>query len=259
MITIHLHRSGQTEQATSIDRAWLAPGSGVYLWVDLASPSIPESLVLSDTFAFHPLSVEDAMSGRHSPKVEAYDGYLYAILHGLEAQPAGQGVDTYDVDFFVGENFLVTVHDGRSAALDELRQHCARTPKIVGDGPVPLFHRIADAVVDGWRPAMARLDESIDALETAVFEKPAPPVVRDVLTAKREVASLRRVLAPQRDAVARLAHRDFVDISTEMSFRFRDLHDHLVRLVDDAALCDDRLAGLFAVGAAAAFGRRHWI
>ena len=74
MITIHLHRLGQTEQATSIDRAWLGPGSSVFLWVDLASPSIPESLILSDTFGFHPLSVEDAMSGRQSPKVEAYDG-----------------------------------------------------------------------------------------------------------------------------------------------------------------------------------------
>jgi hypothetical protein len=36
--------------------------SGAILWVDLESPSIPESLILSDSFRFHPLSVEDAMS-----------------------------------------------------------------------------------------------------------------------------------------------------------------------------------------------------
>src|SRR5688500_18282365 len=62
VITIFVHRNGQTEQATSIDRTWLEPEAGVILWVDLAAPSVPESLVLSDTFGFHPLSVEDALS-----------------------------------------------------------------------------------------------------------------------------------------------------------------------------------------------------
>ena len=49
------------------------PAAGVYLWVDLAAPSIPESLILSDTFHFHPLSVDDAMSSLQYQKIEAYD------------------------------------------------------------------------------------------------------------------------------------------------------------------------------------------
>jgi Mg2+ and Co2+ transporter CorA len=47
---------------TSIENGWLDPASGVTIWVDIAAPSVPESLLLSDTFRFHPLSVEDAMS-----------------------------------------------------------------------------------------------------------------------------------------------------------------------------------------------------
>ena len=58
MTTILVHRNGRTEQATSIDRAWLNPASGVVLWVDIAPPSVPESLILSDTFGFHALSVK---------------------------------------------------------------------------------------------------------------------------------------------------------------------------------------------------------
>jgi len=77
MVTIFVHRGGKTEQVTSIERVWLTPASGIMVWVDLAAPSIPESLILSDTFKFHPLSVEDAMSARQYPKAEAYDGYFY--------------------------------------------------------------------------------------------------------------------------------------------------------------------------------------
>src|SRR5881227_194320 len=117
MVTIFVHRDGQTEQAASIDRAWLNPAAGATLWVDLAAPSIPESLVLSDTFGFHRLSVEDAMSERQYPKVEAYDGYLYVILHGIDfREGSGECFGTHDVDFFVGATFLVTVHDGHSVS-----------------------------------------------------------------------------------------------------------------------------------------------
>src|SRR5882672_969889 len=129
MVTIFVHRNGKTEQVTSIDRAWLNPAAGVNLWVDLAAPSIPESLILSETFHFHPLSVEDAMSARQYPKVEAYDGYLYVILHGISFEKRGS-FSTQDVDFFLGPNYLVTVHGGNCPSIDDLRTQCPRNFKI---------------------------------------------------------------------------------------------------------------------------------
>ena len=244
MITIFVDKNGKTEQAPKFDRAWLNPSSGVHVWVDLAAPSIPESLILSDTFNFHKLSVEDAMSARQYPKVEAYDGYLYVILHGIHYPKGGKAFGTHDVDFFVGPNYLVTVHDGDSASINELRDHATRNPKILSEGPVSLLHRIVDAMVDSYRPEMDKLEERIDDLEKAIFDKPDPQLVRRILDQKRQVSGLRRIVTPQRDVVARLARRDFVDVSTEMSFRFRDVYDHLVRLADDVLIFQDRITGM---------------
>lgn len=214
------------------------------VWVDLAAPSIPESLILSDTFGFHQLSVEDAMSMRQYPKVESYDGYLYAILHEFELHPAHAEHATHDVDFFVGANYLVTVHDGDSLAIADLREHAVRNPRIVGEGPVVLLHRVVDAMVDRYRPEIEKLDDRLDELEKAIFEHASPALVRDILAAKRDVSSLRRVITPQRDVVARLARREFMDMSVELSFRFRDVYDHLVRVADDTLTLHDRITGL---------------
>src|SRR5205823_14330042 len=123
-------------------------------------------------------------------------------------------------------------------------EHAARNSKIVGDGPVALFHHIVDAMVDHYRPEVESLEDRIDELEDRVFDKPTPELVRQILTQKRDVSSLRRIITPQRDVVARLARRDFVDISTEMSFRFRDVYDHLVRIADDAIMFQDRITGI---------------
>jgi magnesium transporter len=246
--TIFVHRDGRTEQSTRIDRAWLNASAGVFLWVDLEAPSIPESLLLSDTFGFHRLAVEDAMSAGQAPKVEAYDGYLFAVLKGADAE----------VDCFVGPGFLVTVHWSASTAIAELSDNARHDATWMVEGSVGLFHRVADALIDGFRPEMARLGEQIDRIEATVFEKASPSVVKDVLASRREVFGLRRTCVAQREALGRLARREFVDISTEMAFRFRDVHDHLVRVVDEASALQDRLASLLtaAVGLA---GSRRWI
>ena len=244
MVTIFVHREGKTEQVTSIDKRWLNRSAGAVLWVDLAAPSIPESLILSETFAFHPLAVEDAMSALQYPKAEAYDGYLYVVLHGIHYQATGVCFATHDVDSFLGPSYLVTVHDGESRTIAELRDHAPRNPKLLGDGPVALFHRIVDAMVDHYRPEIDKLEDRIDELEEQVFDSSSPDLVRQILREKRDVALLRRIMTPQRDVLARLARRDFVDISTEMSFRFRDVYDHVVRITDDALTFQDRITGI---------------
>jgi magnesium transporter len=247
LVTIFIHRNGQTEQVKSIDRAWLNPASNTFVWVDLAAPSIPELLILSDTFAFHPLAVEDARAALHYPKIEAYDGYLYAILHGIgftEGPGKVEQFSSHDVDFFIGPSYLVTVHNGESRTIAELEQTAIRNTKIMGEGPMALFHRIVDSMVDHYSPEMQKVEDRIDALETAAFDHPTPDVIRGILNVKRCVAGLRRIILPQRDVVARLARREFVDISTDLSFRFRDVYDHLQRLSDDATMFQDRITGI---------------
>ena len=244
MVTIFVYRNGATEQATSVDRSWLNPASAAIVWVDLAAPSIPESLILSETFAFHPLSVEDAMSKLQYPKVEAYDGYLYVILHGIESKLSEHCFATHDVDFFVGANYLVSVHDGDSRSIADLRDHATRNQKILSEGPVALLHRIVDTMVDHYRPEIDKLEDRLDALEDEIFGTADPKLIRQILDEKRQVASLRRIVTPQRDVIARLARRDFVDVSTEMSFRFRDVYDHLQRIADDVMIFQDRITGM---------------
>jgi len=68
--------------------------------------------------------------------------------------------------------------------------------------------------------------------------------MRQILREKRNVSSLRRIITPQRDVMARLARREFVEISNDLAFRFRDVYDHIVRIADDAAMFQDRITGI---------------
>jgi magnesium transporter len=84
----------------------------------------------------------------------------------------------------------------------------------------------------------------MDDLEEEAILGAGDNLVRPILTMKRDLAGLRRVLIPQRDVVGRLARREFPQISNEMAYRFRDVYDHLVRYSDEAALFQDRVTGI---------------
>ncbi len=244
MITIYRNESGATSCVNRVDPAWLQSGSGVWIWVDLSAPTADEIQILSEVFHFHELAIEDALTEIHHPKVESYGDYLYLILHGIDFREAEHCFKTQDVDFFLGQQFLVTVHPGISRTLTEMLGVCQRNHRALGEGPAALMHRIIDAMVDHYRPEVDRLSERLDKLEEEIFERPDARLAKQILDFKADVSSLRRVVLPQRDAVARLARREFPIISEALSYRFRDVHDHLVRLVDEAMFFQDRVTSL---------------
>ena len=258
MITVYVHEKGETRSVDQVEPQWLDPASPVTLWVDMPSPGEEEFHVLANVFHFHPIALEDARSALQFPKVEPYPGYLYLVLHGIDAEASSRHFTTRDVDFFLGPNFLVTVHDGSSRSIGRMRNMCGQYARVLSEGPASLLHRIVDAMVDNYGPVTEALEDRIETLEgQAVAGR--TQMVNHVLKVKRELAMMRRVLIPQRDTIGRLARREFPAISDEMAFRFRDVYDHVVRLTEEAFMFQDRMTGVLEVNLASISNRLNQV
>ncbi len=244
MITVLVHRDGVTREAIDVDPAWLRDDAPEQVWVDLEAPGEQERRLLADLFKFHELAIEDALQEIHHPKIEAYDRYLYLILHGITSGTRKRGFLTEDVDFFLGRNYLVTVHHVSSRSIAAQREVCRRHQGVLADGPFALLYRIVDQLVDHYRPVIDGLEDRVESLEQTVFEQPRKNPLRSLLQIKRDVAALRRVVLPERDAISRLARREFPQISEALTYRFRDVYDNLVRLNDEAIMLQDRATSL---------------
>ena len=258
MISVYLRQNGETTRLDRVEPQWLDPASGTVLWVDISDVTEAEGRLLTDVFHFHPLAVEDALSSVQFPKIEPYDGYLYIILHGIDFQAAQHEFATRDIDFFLGANYLVTVHGSGSRSISALREICEVHGHILDEGPVGLMHRIVDSMVDNYQPEMEKLEDRIAQLEEEAYVGRAP-MVRELMGLKRDLASMRRILMPQRDAVGRLARREFPAIAVEMAYRFRDVYDHLVRYADEMIMFQDRVTGILEVNLAAVSNRLNQI
>lgn len=259
MISVLCYIDGKVETHEGVQPEWLKPDSGRIVWVDFSSPTPDEAKILGTAFSFHDLAVEDALTTMHYPKVESYEHYLYLILHGIDFEASQHSFATHDTDFFFKDNVLVTVHDGRTRSVPEVRALAKKNPHIMQEGAFALAHRVIDRMVDHYRPEVDELADELDALERKIFEAPSHELIRDILELKRDVASLRRVVLPQRDVVSRLARREFSLITDAIAYRFRDVYDHLVRLSDEAVVLHDRISNLLEAHLSSASNRLNQV
>jgi magnesium transporter len=215
------------------------------VWVDLQASDADETTsILVNYFRFHPLAVEDVIKDVHIPKVDDYGNYLYLVFHTVRMGDERMDIDTFEIDAFLGPNYLVTIHDEPSETIDQLWDEAHHKERGLARGPAMLLYELLDRQVDRYIPILDRFEAQVEELGDIIFRKDADErvLLDDILTAKSSALRLRRILIPQRDLLNRLAHTDYSVISADSRIYFQDVHDHVVRLADLADSMRDLVA-----------------
>jgi magnesium transporter len=233
----HLLRDdGSIETTTRADDVRAAHAAKRKLWLDLEVRTPEADTLLAETFALHPLTIEDIWTEQSTPKLEQLGDYVYVLAHTARRGSDPAEIELIELDVIVGTTFVIT-HDGRgSGATLAVHEELARGPRLLAKGPVWLAHAFLDRLVDGYLPLVDDLDDRVEVLEGDVVEKAGTPEGRDVLARifalKRSLQSLRRISMHEREMLLRLSRGDFEAIPREALPYFRDVYDHLVRVAD---------------------------
>jgi magnesium transporter len=88
-------------------------------------------------------------------------------------------------------------------------------------------------------------DDRIDKLEDDIFtlRRPNNQILSEIMDLKRSVLRLRRISGKQMDILHRMSRGEFALIPEEMRPFYRDVYDHLVRVVDLAENYRDLISG----------------
>ena len=212
-----------------------------YFWLDLVDPGEDEVAALAELFSFHPLALEDMVKRGQRPKLEDFGEHMFLVYYGAVAAEEGK-VELEEVHCFLGGGFLVTAHERSCAVLEEARERF--------DAQVPrseqfVVYRVLDALTDSFFPILDRLDDRMEVLDEEIFERAQARQLQEITALRRDLVSLRRVVTPQRDLLARGVD-DILEIpGLEADSRnyFRDVYDHAIRISDQIDSYRDLLAG----------------
>ena len=86
--------------------------------------------------------------------------------------------------------------------------------------------------MDDYAPVVAGLDEAVRHLEGEVFSSSRSNPAEQIYKLKREVLELHDAVTPLLDPMDDLARGRYELVQPEVRPYFRDVHDHLLRVVD---------------------------
>lgn len=205
-----------------------------FVWVALKDPTPAELELMGEEFGLHELALEDARKGHQRPKIEEYGDSLFAVLHTVEFDKDGE-FNVGELNVFVGPNYVLSIRNHTEQDFRAVRTRCEREPHLLQEGSAFVFYALMDQVVDRYFPVLETLGNELEELEDRIFAKATPAasraIIEDLYSLKRRLVMLHQHTAPLLEPLAKLTGGRIPQVCSGMEHYFRDVYDHLQRIV----------------------------
>lgn len=203
-----------------------------FVWTNIVQPNASDVQRLGEKYPqIHPLNLEDLLSQIERPKVDEEDDYLFVVLQFPVWDAAHRLSRASEVEFIVGRNYLVTVHDGSLKPLVRTYARCElyteERHKLVGKGANDAFYGLLDQLVDYIFPMLRKVDINIHRIEDSLFEGNPRSIIRDIALLRRDIIALRRIVRHLVPVVEQLSNTEHPVIREDLEDYFGDTIDHL--------------------------------
>ena len=218
----------------------VAAREGGFAWIGLHDPTEEEFAAVTAEFDLHELLVEDALKAHQRAKVERFGDVSFVVLKTAGYEDPDQVV-VGEIQFIIGPSFLITIRHGVATPLDGLRHHLEADHQLLELGPSAVLYAVADRVVDDYVVVIEQLELDVDEAEADVFSEERRNPAERIFGLKRQVLELLRNVMPMGEVIGDLQRADELLGDAALHAYFRDVHDHLQRVLGRLELVRDLL------------------
>src|SRR3954470_15787014 len=206
-------------------------------WINIERPRTVDQAWVQERFEFHPLDYEDVISRNQRPKVDEYDEYLFIVLHFPRYDKQVGRLNGAELDLFVGPDYLITIPNEPLQPIEYLFERCRTSEEqresLFSKGAGYLLYKIVDECVDASFPMLRKIGNKLERIEEEIFEGDnSAEVVRDISNVKQEIINFRKIVRPQRPAIADLERNKARYMTDDLDIYFDDINDASERIWD---------------------------
>jgi magnesium transporter len=214
---------------------------GTTLWIDLDDPAAADMDVLAVELGLHHLAVEDALERHQRDKYVHYDDHLFLVCHAVALDVEQAELSTNEVDVFIGERWLVTVHRGQRELLDRACARWTKAHELMHHGVGFLVYGLLDVVLDGYSDVIEGFDGYYDRMADLVFgDDPIEPAEqRRWFKMRQSLSTFRRTVSPLTEALESMADRDAERFAPKVEPYLRDIASEVKRVASEVEALRD--------------------
>ena len=181
------------------------------VWIDVdersaeALDEVARALELEDPI------VRQLQPDRRHPRIVRLPERIAVTLVAVERTDANAPLERKDLDLVLGRNLVMTLHDGRLAAIADFEEQLRDESEIGQLDAGAFMTALIDSVLSGYRQEVDAIEREIDHLDQVAMKSTEDhdTFLANVVALRGRIAVLRRHLTPNRDAVAPLVRPDF--------------------------------------------------
>lgn len=196
-------------------------------------------------FDLHKLTLEDILHVGQRPKIDEYDGFLFAILNMIYLQSPNSGIESEQLSFILKDNNLITFQEKKGDVFEYVRIRLRD-----GKGQIRfrradyLMYALIDAVIDHYFLILEKLGDNLDDLEYELFKNPDEQILAQIHFLRREMLHVRRSVYPLREVISRFQKVEPPVVEKTTGVFIRDLYDHTIQVIETVEVLRDMASGM---------------
>ncbi|SEB19341.1 magnesium/cobalt transporter CorA [Pedobacter hartonius] len=235
-ITLHQlnEKSYQTKQLDNLkDIVKIIADKSFTFWIEIKGFGSPDLFdTLGRDLNINKLVLEDITRTYQRPKMEEYDGYVFAVSRMLLLDE-DKNLENDQLSFILTDNALFTLKDTYGDCLEPVRQRLeAGKGNIRSAGSSYIMYALMDIIVDTYFEILGTWSEDLDLIEDRLLDKPDKSIMYDTQLIKRNLINIRRVSWPERDKLNDMLRSDSPLITDQTKLYVRDAYDHCIQIID---------------------------
>jgi magnesium transporter len=243
--TIYGEKKHLEKAVKSVEECPRLPDPENTIWIDIQGLSDTEMLhKFEERYGVHALVLEDIANTVQRPKIEDYGTYLFLVLRGLRKHV--NRVESEQISLIYKDGFVFSFQEGLSkdhfSGIRE-RIRFARG-KLVHQKTDYLFYSLLDSIVDGYFEMLEVIGERIEEVEKEAETNPSLKTLNEIHSLNRQVLFMRKIIWPMREVTAYLERGESDLITDNTRIFLRDVHDHVIQLIDMIETYREMLSGL---------------
>lgn len=179
------------------------------VWANVSRQTIRDLAKIEKRFCLHELDIKESLPPFQRAKIIKRKEYYFMVLHFPVFDRETGRLGFTEIDFFLSQNFLITVHDGKLNILDDFFKQCDKDSKIKNKffkgTAVHLLFELLTRLLDSIFPILLHVNEDINLVDKKLFSKiSGRQMAEEILRLKTNIVTFRRTMQGHRTVLERL-------------------------------------------------------
>lgn len=211
-------------------------------WLDRINPPLDEIDAVIAEHDFHELDRDAILEPNQYARIDTYDDYLFLVLHFPKYDPNTERYIQNELNIFVGKDYLISFRYYQSTTMRRLyEKYETALQNGEKESTALLLYNIIEAYLDKTMRMLERFSKDLKALERELFSSRGNETIRNIMTKKRNIITLKHMMKPQISVLRVIEVRMKERFSDEVELYFENLEDKLDKIFSEIQLLQENI------------------